>query len=328
MKDWANLIPDVYCIMNKHYTPGRYDTIRQIVIHHNGGNLTTEDCWNVWQTREASAHYQVEESGRIGQLVDDFDTAWHAGDANGFTIGIEHANNQFGPWTVSDETLENGAHLVAALCVYHGLGMPEWGANVVGHNYYMPTGCPGELGESQNAAYMERAQYWYKQMTGEEQPPMPEQIPGDAVNNAGLYYRAHVQNIGWCSAVHDGQTAGTTGFGVRWEALKCRPPAGWLLEFCFHVQNKGWQKWTCDGDAPSSGDGSSDGDPIMGSVGEALRIEDVIVRVLKRPDGDTRKLWFQVHQENIGWKAWTLEGFASGADGQSARLEAFRMKIE
>lgn len=153
----------------------------------------------------------------------------------------------------------------------------------------------------------------------EEPPPMPEQIPGDAINNAGLQYQAHVQNIGWCEPVHDGQQAGTTGFGMRLEAIAVNPPEGWELEICLHIQNEGWKRYT----------GIVHGTSIVcGSVGKAQRIEDMIVRVVKRPDGDTRKLWFQVHQENIGWKAWTLEGFASGADGQSARLEAFRMKIE
>ena len=41
----------------------------------NAGDLTVKGCYDVWQTREASAHYQVESSGRIGQLVHDRDNA-------------------------------------------------------------------------------------------------------------------------------------------------------------------------------------------------------------------------------------------------------------
>lgn len=168
--DWANVEPDLYRLMNKNYTAGRGGkSINKIVLHHNGGTLTTEQCYQVWQTREASAHYQVEITGRIGQLVNDSDTAWHAGnqDANQTSIGIEHANNALSPaWTVSDATLDAGAHLVAALCRYYNLGRPVWGQNVFGHKSFYATDCPGALAGTQNAAYMERANYYYDNLTG------------------------------------------------------------------------------------------------------------------------------------------------------------------
>ena len=81
MQDWETLQPDEYKLLDKHYTAGRGGySINKIVLHHNAGNLSIQGCWNVWQTREASAHYQVDANGRIGQLVNDWDTAWHAGD--------------------------------------------------------------------------------------------------------------------------------------------------------------------------------------------------------------------------------------------------------
>lgn len=168
MKNWATAEADVNLIMNKHFTPASRGVgdIDKIVLHHNAGNLDVQGCWDVWQTREASAHYQVTNSGLIGQLVWDKDIAWHAGNANWSSIGIEHANNNFGPWTISDATLENGAHLVAALCHLYRLGRPTWMVNVFPHSYYMATGCPGEIAGSQLNAYMTRAQYWYDVMGG------------------------------------------------------------------------------------------------------------------------------------------------------------------
>lgn len=90
MKNWNRLEADINLIMNKHYTPGHDgNRITKIVVHHNCGNLTTRGCYDVWQNREASAHYQVEGNGTIGQLVWDSDTAWHAGnwEANATSIG-------------------------------------------------------------------------------------------------------------------------------------------------------------------------------------------------------------------------------------------------
>lgn len=170
MRDWNRLIADKTIWMNRHYTPGRAARLRAVVLHHNAGNLTTEDCWRVWQTREASAHYQVEANGTIGQLVRDRDTAWHAGSANPYTIGIEHANNQYAPaWTISDATLENGAHLVAAICAVYQLGIPTWGVNVYPHQHFMNTGCPGAIAGAQRDHYMARARDFYAEMTGKPQ---------------------------------------------------------------------------------------------------------------------------------------------------------------
>lgn len=119
--DFENLNADVNKILTKHFTRGRGGYgIEFVVIHYNAGDLTVEGCYNVWQTREASAHYQVESSGRIGQLVWDGDMAWHAGNgtANRKSIGIEHANQGN---TMTDACIENGAHLCAAICKYYKL---------------------------------------------------------------------------------------------------------------------------------------------------------------------------------------------------------------
>lgn len=181
MKNWNKLEADENRILNKHYTSGRGGAkIDRIVIHHNAGNLSISQIYNTWQSRRASAHYQVTESGRIGQLVWDRDTAWHAANstANRHSIGIEHANNRFAPnWTVSDKTLEEGAHLVAALCVYYKLGRPSWGKNVFPHSRYSSTSCPGALQGSQKSKYMSRAQAWYDSMTGGKTPSKPKEDP-------------------------------------------------------------------------------------------------------------------------------------------------------
>lgn len=174
MQDWNKLIADENKIIGRHYTAGRDGhKIKFIVIHHNGGNLSIADCFSVWQTRKASAHYQVQGDGRIGQLVHDADTAWHAGNlqANYESIGIEHADAKLAPdWTVSDATLDNGAHLVAAICKYYGLGRPSWGGNVFPHHHFTSTDCPGALDGSQRDAYISKAQAYYDQMTGTSAP--------------------------------------------------------------------------------------------------------------------------------------------------------------
>ena len=164
MKNWTTCTADKVRILTKHFTPGRAgERIRYIVIHHNGGTLTTEGCYDVWQTRPASAHYQVEKDGTVGQLVWDKDTAWHAASAlaNRRSIGIEHANATSPTSKISEATLDNGAHLVAALCHLYGLGRPEWMVNVFPHGHFTSTDCPGHLDGDQRETYMRRAQAYY-----------------------------------------------------------------------------------------------------------------------------------------------------------------------
>lgn len=178
--DWGNLIADVERIINKNFTPGRAGRkIDKIVVHHNAGTLSIDECYNVWQTRAASAHYQVERGGRIGQIVNDADTAWHAGDweANLTSIGIEHANDSLSPnWTISEKTLDAGAHLVAAICHFYFLGRPNWGKNVFMHMDFSSTSCPGAVATKQHDAYIMRAQRWYDAMAGvASTPTKPEE---------------------------------------------------------------------------------------------------------------------------------------------------------
>lgn len=181
MKNWETLEPDVYRIMNKHYTPGRGGrSIRYIVRHHTAGVLTTEQVWNVWQTRQASANYIVEPSGRIGQLVNDWDTSWANANAtaNAESITIEHSNSAGSgqDWPISDATIEEGAHLAAAICRAYNLGRPEFGKNIKDHRDFWNTSCPYHLarGGKYHQRYMDRAQYWFDQMTKNPAPtPAP-----------------------------------------------------------------------------------------------------------------------------------------------------------
>ncbi|MBR3387490.1 MAG: Ig domain-containing protein, partial [Bacteroidales bacterium] len=145
--------------------------------------------------------------------------------------------------------------------------------------------------------------------------PKPHQEPGDAKNDAGLKYQGHSQDLGWLPEVRDGQTAGTVGYGKRLEAIKFTAiPEGWELTVRAHIANVGWKNY-----------GVISKDMAIGTTGKSCAIEDLIIGVARRPKGDTRKLYFQVHQQDRGWKGVTPEGSASGTDGMGLRLEAVRI---
>lgn len=204
MKNWEKVEADVDKILTKHFTKGRSGAkVNKVVVHYNAGNLTVEGCYSVWQTRAASAHYQVESGGRIGQLVWDSNTAWHAGNwnANISSIGIEHANQPDG--TITEACLDNGAHLVAAICKKYGLGRPEWLKNVFPHKYFSATACPGQIYGSQKNDYIARAQYWYDKMNGGN-PTKPSTSTGSSSSSGS-------------TSTSSGKEYTGTGFGGKYQ---------------------------------------------------------------------------------------------------------------
>lgn len=174
MKNWATLEADRVRLMGKHYTPGRGgQKIQHVTIHHMAMVGGIDECVRVWEDRPASAHYCVGPDGEIGQAVWDRDTAWSNANqlSNQRSITIEHSNSAGAAqdWPISEATLEEGAHLVAAICVYYRLGRPVSGKNVRFHNVESGgiTSCPYHLrpGGKYHDRYMRRAQHWYDEMT-------------------------------------------------------------------------------------------------------------------------------------------------------------------
>ena len=147
-----------------------------------------------------------------------------------------------------------------------------------------------------------------------------KQIPGTAKNNNQLWYRAHCQNLGWLDPVHDGQTAGTTGFSTRLEALMIDlrtirekyPDA--KMSGDFHVQNIGWVH--LDNIEP---------DTLIGTIGKSLRLEAFRLHLTGVPD---KKLYYEAHVQDIGWQGVRKDGEMAGTTGQSKRIEAVRIWME
>jgi N-acetyl-anhydromuramyl-L-alanine amidase AmpD len=133
--------------INKHFTKGRggvygsaaYKKINSIVIHHNAGDLTVDQIYKVWQTREASAHFQIQSNGKCGQIVRLRDTAWHCPNLNSQSIGIEIANKGSG----KKEKIDLRARRkLKKLLIYLCKKYPNI-KYICGHKDAYATACPG-----------------------------------------------------------------------------------------------------------------------------------------------------------------------------------------
>ena len=134
--------------------------------------------------------------------------------------------------------------------------------------------------------------------------------------SAQVWYKAHVQNIGWMNPVHDGATAGTVGLSSRMEAIQLDLGlSGYSggITYRAHVQDIGWMGWVTNRQT-------------AGTEGRSLRMEGLQAKLT----GDIVNhydLYYRAHVQDIGWMPWVKNGQTAGTTGQSRRLEAIQVKL-
>lgn len=116
-----------------------------VTLHHNGGRLSHEGVLNVWKTRPASAHFDVDSSGAVAQYVKVNEYAWAVGNlaGNQSSISIEMANATLAPgWTVADATWKGAARLAGWL-FFKVVGARPSKSNLFYHKHWSSTDCAG-----------------------------------------------------------------------------------------------------------------------------------------------------------------------------------------
>ena len=153
--------------------------------------------------------------------------------------------------------------------------------------------------------------------------------------NAKLYYRAHVQNIGWQNydgkqwlAADETSEAGTHGKSLRMEAIEIAVPQGYVLSGYAHVQNIGninVEKLRAVTLKDENGNDAAYDVYSLGTTGKSLRVEAVQIEITK--DGGTSDfdLSYETHVQNIGWMGFVKSGELAGTQGQSLRMEAMHL---
>ena len=145
---------------------------------------------------------------------------------------------------------------------------------------------------------------------------MPVMAVPVAAATPQVYYRTHVQNIGWQGTVKNGQTAGTSGKSYRLEAIQIAVDTGSYsggVVYQTHVQNIGWQDPVADGD-------------VSGTSGRALRLEAIAI-ALYGTISNYYDIWYRVHSQQFGWLGWAKNGQSAGTASYSYRLEAIQIVL-
>lgn len=141
------------------------------------------------------------------------------------------------------------------------------------------------------------------------------QKAGKTVNSTGIHYRAHVESLGWLAPVRDGQVAGTTGAGLRLEAIKIdtRKLPGVKIHAQAHIEGIGTVDY-----------GYISHDTIIGTVGKKKRLEAIM---LEAEGLGGKKLYTQMHFHKDGWGKKTPGGDA-GTFGLGKEVQAIKIWIE
>ncbi|AWN06107.1 endolysin [Streptomyces phage Miek] len=116
-----------------------------VTLHHNAGRLSHQGVLNVWKTRPASAHFDVDSAGAVAQYVKVNEYAWAAGNTKGnqTSIHIEMANSKLSPtWEVGDATWKGAARLAGWL-FYKVIGARPTKDNLFYHSHWAATACAG-----------------------------------------------------------------------------------------------------------------------------------------------------------------------------------------
>lgn len=176
-----------------NYTKGRSGRkIEAITIHHMAGRLTAEQCGKIFQKvgRYGSSHYGIGYDGRIGQYVDESDTAWTNSnwDSNCKSVTIETSDND-NSWYVNDTTLNSLIKLVADIAKRNNLGTLVPGKNLTWHSMFTSTTCPGDYLRSKMQYIADEAN---KINCGSSVP---------SSNVVNVYYRVKTQKHGWLPEV-------------------------------------------------------------------------------------------------------------------------------
>jgi hypothetical protein len=139
-----------------------------VTLHHNGGRNTLGGLLEVWKTRPASAHFDVDASGNVAQYVKVDEYAWAVGNGAGneSTISIEMCDETLAPqWKVGDVTLASAERLAAWLFV-HVIGARPNTGNFFPHRHWSSTDCPGPYVMNQWNAILLRVQAAYDAFKG------------------------------------------------------------------------------------------------------------------------------------------------------------------
>ncbi|MFG1806558.1 N-acetylmuramoyl-L-alanine amidase [Streptomyces sp. NPDC049040] len=148
--------PDDFGNYNVTDRPGNGEDVRYIVIHDMEGTYDGSIKEFQTSTAYASAHYLIADDGRVTQMVQLKDEAWHAANktVNMHSVGVEHEGFAIktGDWYTEQE-YDSSAVLVKYLAQKFGIPLDR--EHIIGHDEV-----PGPLDANVKTQHWDPGPYW------------------------------------------------------------------------------------------------------------------------------------------------------------------------
>lgn len=142
-----------YVKLSPNCNKPRNKKVKKITIHHMAGNLTVEECGEVFASpaREASSNYAIDNSCEVGCYVEEENRAWTssspANDNQAITIELANDGGENTDWHVADKVIEKCIELCVDICYRNGIDALVYtgdsSGNLTRHNMFTSTTCPG-----------------------------------------------------------------------------------------------------------------------------------------------------------------------------------------
>lgn len=149
-----------YKQMSPNHYDGRDHVIDTITIHCMAGQLTVEQCGQIFivPKNEASSNYGIDYNGTIALYVDEKNASWctssYTNDNRAITIEV--ASDSFDPYKVTSAAYKSLINLVYDICKRNKIKKLKWstdksdrmnhknGCNMTVHRDYAQKACPGD----------------------------------------------------------------------------------------------------------------------------------------------------------------------------------------
>lgn len=128
---------------------GNYDesrsTIDRVIIHTMVGSWQSAANRFAQYGTQVSAHYGIKMDGGLVHWLEEYFTAYHAGNyaMNQRSIGIEHEDNGNYNGIRPDTLYNTSAKLVRDICLFYNIPIDR--KHILKHSEIIPTGCPDAL---------------------------------------------------------------------------------------------------------------------------------------------------------------------------------------
>ncbi|MFR1798824.1 MAG: N-acetylmuramoyl-L-alanine amidase [Enterococcus casseliflavus] len=141
-------------------------------------------------------------------------------------------------------------------------------------------------------------------------------VSSNTLGKTTLNLSSHSQRVGWVNTKGSKVTGGTTGRGLRLEAMQIKLENSEFdggISYRAHVQGIGWQGYQANG-------------ALSGTTGQGKRLEALQIKLTGKA-ARLYDIYYRVHSQTYGWLDWAVNDQKAGTISLGKRAEAIEIQL-